>query len=617
MDSQQRNLIFAVIFSVAILFAFQVFFAPPPSSVTQDSSSDVLQEEGRGSPLPSASTRQDLTVLPDRKSQHVRSGVGQPLRSFEQQAMSGSMSLVGARFSSLFLNHYRQTLDAESKRIVLLSPGGDAPAYFAQFGWSAPKGVRVPGALSLWHVEGGDFTPERPLTLSWDNGSGLRFLQEIWIAGDYLFVIRQRVENRLPQGVLLAPYGLISRHNPPDPLGFYILHEGPLGVFDEKLHESDYEDVRDSGRIPYRSRGGWLGITDKYWLTALIPAQDQDIEGRFVYRRTPTGDDVYQVDFRYPSVEVESGGSHTTTSRFFAGAKELVLLDLYEKEYGIARLDLAIDFGWFYLITKPLSYALHYLNLGLSNLGLAILLLTVLIRILLFPLANKSFRSMARMRHFQPQIQALRERYKNDRQELQKAMMGLYKKEGINPMSGCLPVVLQIPIFFALYKVMFVSIEMRHAPFFGWIHDLSAPDPTSFLNGFGLFPWAVPSLGFFSFLNIGIWPVLMGLTMYLQQRLNPSPPDPVQAKVFSLLPFLFTFLLASFPAGLVIYWTWSNLLGIVQQAFIMKRAGVSLGWFDKWTWSNLLGIVQQAIMKRAGVSLGWFDKKRKKGDQAD
>jgi YidC/Oxa1 family membrane protein insertase len=394
--------------------------------------------------------------------------------------------------------------------------------------------------------------------------------------------VTQRVVNNGEGAIDLAPYGLISRTNTPEILGFYILHEGPLGVFNGTLEEFDYgDDLKDNyagqdATIVKDTTGGWLGITDKYWLAALVPDQSAKVKARFVYNQ-PGGRDHYQSDFVYDSATVAPGASLETTSRLFAGAKVVPLLQEYEERYGIVKFDLAVDFGWFSFLTKPIFQALHWANGQLGNFGLAILALTVVIKLIFFPLANKSYKSMAKMRKLQPKMMELRERYGEDKQRLNQEMMGLYKKEGANPLSGCLPILIQIPVFFALYKVMFVTIEMRHAPFYGWIRDLSAPDPTTILNGFGLFPWDAPELGLLNVLNIGIWPLLMGISMFLQQKLNPQPPDPVQAKVFLMMPVVFTFLLSTFPAGLVIYWTWNNILSMAQQAFIMKRQGVPIG----------------------------------------
>jgi YidC/Oxa1 family membrane protein insertase len=414
------------------------------------------------------------------------------------------------------------------------------------------------------------------VTLTWDNGQGLRFERSLALDENYMFTVTQRVLNDGDTDVQLSPYGLISRTGTPEILGFYILHEGLIGVLNDTLEEIDYSDLVDDGPDQFETTSGWLGITDKYWLTSLVPDQQRQVQARFLHT-APNGQDKYQSDYLYQTMTIPAGGTAEITSRLFAGAKEANLLDTYRDELGIPLFDRAVDFGWFYFLTKPFFHALHYFAEKLGNFGLSILLLTVLIKLAFFPLANKSYKAMAKMRKVQPEMLELRERYGDDKQKLNQEMMALYKREGANPVSGCLPVVIQIPVFFALYKVLFVTIEMRQAPFYGWIEDLSVRDPTTILNGFGLFPWVVPDLGVFNLLNLGVWPILMGITMMLQHRLNPQPADPVQAKIFFFMPIVFTFLLAQFPAGLVIYWTWNNLLSIMQQAVIMKRAGVPIG----------------------------------------
>jgi len=370
--------------------------------------------------------------------------------------------------------------------------------------------------------------------------------------------------------VTLFPYGRMRRAGTPETLDFYILHEGPMGVFDGTLAEVDYDDLQEDGRITHSSTGGWIGITDKYWLAAIIPDQREEVQSQFVY--SSDGGDAYQADYLGEAKVLPAGAVTSYTSRFFAGAKQARLMDNYRDELGIDRFDLAIDFGWFFYITKPIFYALLFFTDILGNFGLAILALTVLIKLAFFPLANKSYASMSRMKALQPQMTELRERYPNDKQKMQQELMALYKREKVNPVSGCLPIALQIPVFFALYKVLFVTIEMRHAPFYGWIRDLSAPDPTTLFNLFGLIPWDPP----WSF-ALGVWPLIMGATMFLQQKMNPQPADPIQAKMFMLMPFFFMFILAGFPAGLVIYWAWNNILSVAQQYVIMRRMGVPIG----------------------------------------
>lgn len=383
-----------------------------------------------------------------------------------------------------------------------------------------------------------------------------------------MFTVSQRVENTGTEPVSLYPYGLIRRWDTPPTAGFFILHEGPIGVLGGTLEEIDYDDLQEDGDIELPSDGGWLGITDKYWLTALVPDQESTLTANFRHSLSD-GQDRYQVDYLRNQIRLSPGNTIEVVDRLFVGAKEVSLLDQYREDYGIPLFDRAVDFGWFYFLTKPLFYVLHWFYERVGNYGVAILLLTLLVKILFYPLANKSYRSMSQMKKLQPEMMKMREQYGDDKARMNQELMALYKKEKVNPMSGCLPIVVQIPVFFALYKVLFVSIEMRHAPFFGWIQDLSAPDPTTVFNLFGLIPWDPPA-----FLMIGVWPLLMGATMLLQQRLNPQPADPMQAKIMMMLPLMFIFLFATFPAGLVIYWTWNNVLSIAQQWVIMKRMGV-------------------------------------------
>ena len=581
---EQRNLLLAIVLSLAILIGFQFLFPPAtPPQQPQEQQQAGETAPAPGSSVPSLGGTTAPGGVPAAPSREEAVGIS-PRVSIDTDAVSGSIALRGAQIDDLILKNYHQTIDPDSAPITLLSPEGSPNPYFARFGWAAKPGsnVALPKADTLWTAEGGPLKVGSPVTLRWDNGEGLTFEQTIAIDDQYLFTVTQRVINNGGEAAEVAPFGLISRVGTPQILGFYILHEGPLGVFNGTLEEYDYgDDLKEAYQgqevvIDQTTTGGWLGITDKYWLAALVPDQSAAVKARFVYNQ-PAGRDHYQSDFLYAAATVAPGATAETTSRLFAGAKRVPLLEQYQETYGITNFELAVDFGWFYFLTKPIFHALHWLHDQLGNFGLAILALTVVIKLVFFPLANKSYKSMAKMRKLQPKMMELRERYGEDRQRLNQEMMALYKKEGANPLSGCLPILIQIPVFFALYKVLFVTIEMRHAPFYGWIHDLSAPDPTSILNGFGLLPWAPPELGILHVLNIGIWPLLMGISMFLQQKLNPQPPDPVQAKVFLMMPVIFTFLLSTFPAGLVIYWTWNNVLSMAQQAFIMKRHGVPIG----------------------------------------
>jgi len=595
----QKNLILAIVLSVAILLGFQLLVgeqnvAPPPGGpeAAQSAGGTTPPSAAPGATVPGATvpgatapggigvpTPGDVPAIPAVPAELTRAeAIGKGVRvSIETPTLRGSIALRGARVDDLTLTNYHETIEPESKEIVLLSPNGAENPYFADFGWTgAGTDTALPNGETLWQADNDVLTPDQPVTLSWDNGAGLRFETLYKIDENYLFTVTQRVFNNSGNTVTLLPYGLISRTGTPDILGFYILHEGLLGVFDDVLKEVDYSDLSKDGPIQIGTTGGWLGITDKYWLVALVPDQKRAINARFLYDGR-SGVDKYQTDFLYAGIALQPGAANEVTSHLFAGAKKVLLLDQYKEDFGFAQFDLAVDFGWFYFLTKPLFYALHYLAEKIGNFGIAILILTIGVKSIFFPLANKSYRSMAKMRKLQPEMVKLRERFGEDKQRLNQEMMALYKKEGANPLSGCLPIVVQIPVFFALYKVMFVTIEMRHAPFFGWIQDLSAPDPTSILNGFGILPWDVPALGMLNAISIGVWPLLMGISMFLQQRLNPQPPDPIQAKIFLFMPIIFTFLLARFPAGLVIYWTWNNLLSITQQYVIMRRLGVRIG----------------------------------------
>ena len=580
-----RNMILAIVLSIAILLAFDVFAPKKPVPPGPPQQSGQATPDGKpaappsAAPIPGQPTAAPAPGVPkpmaptvaDVAKSRAALLAAQPRIRIVAPRLHGSISLVGGRFDDLTLPDYREGLNPKSPEIVLLVPHGAANAYFAEFGWVAGDGQPVPGGATRWQADADQLTPERPVTLTWDNGQGLKFTRTYAVDKNYMFTVTDKVENAGAKPAALHPYALISRRGTPKTTGFYILHEGPYGVANGKLSEYTYEDLREKGQITGTGKGGWIGITDKYWLAALVPDQAADANTRYVYRKEDR-DDVYQVDYLSPQVIVPPRGTGQVQSRLFTGAKEVQLMDAYETALKIDRFDLAIDFGWFYFLTKPIFYALLYLNEYVRNFGIAIILLTVIIKLLFFPLANKSYVAMSKMKKLQPEIMKLRERYENDKMKMNEEMMALYKREKANPASGCLPILIQIPVFFALYKVLFVNIEMRHAPFYGWIKDLSAADPTSIFNLFGLIPWAPPD-----FLMVGAWPLVMGITMWLQQKLNPQPTDPMQAKIFLFLPVMFTFLLAQFPAGLVIYWTWNNVLSMLQQWVIMRRMGIKPG----------------------------------------
>ena len=579
-----RNMILAIVLSAIIIFGFQYYNEaqqPPQGPETAEQAArtdtaDLPRAMPEDTPAPSVPGEDSLvptapgvlgTSASARRTELIEATARVPIRT---SRLNGSVSLAGGRIDDLRLADYRETLAPDSPEIILLNPFGTPDAYFAQFGWTPAADVKTPVPVpdTVWTARGAALTPETPLTLSWDNGKGLHFSRTIEIDSDFMFTITQRVVNSGNQPVTLYPYGFIRRHGTPDITGFYILHEGLYGVFDGTLKEVDYDELQDEGPIKQSSAGGWIGITDKYWLTALVPDQKARSDSRFTHRADDAGDR-YQVDYLGAKTLIAAGGEGVSKTRFFAGAKEVDLLDTYMETLGVERFDLAIDWGWLYFLTKPIFHGLVWINGYVGNFGVAILLLTVAIKTAFFPLANKSYTAMSKMKKLQPEMLKLREQFGEDKARLNQEMMALYKREKTNPASGCLPIVIQIPVFFALYKVLFVTIEMRQAPFFGWIQDLSAPDPTSVFNLFGLIPITLPD-----FLMIGAWPLFMGITMFLQQKLNPQPPDPIQAKIFLFLPIMFTFLLARFPAGLVIYWAWNNLLSILQQWVIMRRMGV-------------------------------------------
>ena len=570
--SEQRNLLLAIVVSVAILMGFQFAFGPtkPPSDIQSGGEEPLGAPQVSGNPEATNVSELEVSSISEvdkgtDEQPRILINPGNP-----EALVSGSITLRGARIDQIILGGYQESLSPDSPNIILFSPKETAKPYFAEFGWVAEDSadVNLPGPNTLWESADLTLSPDQPVVLTWENGDGLTFKRVISIDNDYMFEVTDSIRNETTEPVTLYPYGLIRRTHEPKTLGFFILHEGPLGVFNGTLKEIDYDDLRDARTESLDTTGGWIGITDKYWLAALVPDQASPMVGRFRYKEASDGEK-FQVEFRLAAKDIGIGQSVEITNHLFAGAKVVTLLDRYEEELGIQRFDLAVDFGWFYFLTKPLFYLIHYLTGYLGNIGLAILSVTVIIKLIFFPLANKSYTAMSRLKKLQPQMVKLREQHGEDKVRLNQEMMGLYKREGANPLAGCLPIVIQIPVFFALYKVLFVTIEMRHAPFYGWIRDLSAPDPTTVFNLFGLLPYTTPE-----FLLIGVWPLAMGITMWMQQKLNPAPPDPMQARIMMLLPVVFTFICARFASGLVIYWTWNNILSILQQWVIMRRMGV-------------------------------------------
>ena len=587
MDEQNKNLILATALSFLVIMVWTIFFSPAPVPIDEQDNAGITETTD--------SQNGDLAAAPpaDGSSANAAPDLGNgsistreealeatPRVSIETPRVTGSLSLKGGRIDDLKFKDYLETLDEGSDLVTLLSPASGPNAYYALYGWTAAGdlGRDVPNANTEWQLEQGNtLTPTSGITLKWTNASGIIFRREITIDDDYLFSITQSVENTTSDAIRLAPYGIIARHGEPETSGWYILHEGVVRSIDGEIGEIKYNDIPDftttegSGVVEKIdvNENGWIGFTDKNWMATLIPNPGQSFVAAAKF--TP-GSSTYQTDMRLPLMDVAPGASTSMSTSLFAGAKEWETIRRYEKEKGIAQFVDSIDWGWFFFLTKPMFQLLHYLNALIGNMGLAIIALTFVIKLILLPLAYKSFVSMAKMKKLQPEMEKIKERVGDDKQKLQQEMMALYKREKANPAAGCLPILVQIPIFFSLYKVLVVTIELRHAPFYGWITDLSAPDPSSWMNLFGLLPYEIP--GFLGLLSIGVLPVLMGITMWLQQKLNPAPTDPTQAMIFAWLPWVFMFMLGSFAAGLVLYWVANNTITFAQQYLIMRSQGI-------------------------------------------
>ena len=579
---QYKNLILAVVLSMAVLVAWEYFYARPQEAKrrAQEQSQQVTPPTATpdsGVPSPNATPLGTVPAAgPVAAAALTREEAvaASPRLPVETPSLRGSIALKGGRIDDLVLVRYHETVDPKSPNVTLFSPTNSPQPYFAEYGW-VPQGgaqTKLPDRDTLWTVEGQPtLTPATPVTLQWDNGQGLVFKRTLSIDDKYMFKIVDAVENKGAAEVSLAPYARIRREGTPHVQGNWIMHEGLIGVIGEQGEQkSKYTAAVDDGTRTFEpATAGWLGFTDKYWASALVPDQKAVYHAQFKgWPEKPGELAAYQTDYLRDAVTIPPGQTVTVEDKLFAGAKEVKVLQAYEVNEGIKQFDLLIDWGWFFFITKPLFYLMEAINSVVHNFGVTILILTVLVRLAFFPLASKQYASMAKMKKLQPQIEALRERYKDDKTKLQQAQMDLYRDAKVNPIAGCMPVLLQLTVFFALYKVLFITLDMRHAPFFGWIKDLSAPDPTSLFNLFGLLPYHVPE-----FLHIGVWPLLMGITMWLQMQLNPQQADPVQQQIFSWMPVMFTFMLAAFPAGLVIYWAWSNTLSLTQQSYIMKKQG--------------------------------------------
>ena len=556
MDS--KNVLMAIVLSTLVLVFWATFFEPPPVE-RQIAEDQVTKSEELSSPSIEKVELSKKIARDDTIDSVARVKI-------ENNNIKGSISLQGAIIDDIIFKNYKESLESDQK-VIFLNPKSSDEGYYIETGWASNSNekLKLPLDNTIWKVKGNNvLTPNNPIVLEWDNNEGLIFTKKIELDDKYLFKISQGIKNTSNKSYEFFPYAQITRNYKPDVIPIYILHEGFIGMFDDELKEEDYEDVEDEKFIINSSKG-WLGITDKYWLTAIVPEKGKKFKSEFL-----SIDGKYKANFIIKEATVlSSNASITNEINAFVMAKEVAVIDGYAEKLGIEKFDLTIDWGWFYFITKPLFFVIEYFFKLTGNFGVAIIILTALVRIVFFPLANYSFRSMAKMKILQPEMVRLKELHKEDKTKLQQEMMALYKREKVNPISGCLPVLIQIPFFFAVYKMLYVTIEMRQQPFFGWIQDLSARDPTSIFNLFGLIPWDPPT-----FLMIGVWPILMGLTMFLQQKLNPTPPDPMQAKIFMFLPIFLTIILAPFPSGLVVYWTVSNVLTMAQQWVIIKRTKV-------------------------------------------
>ncbi|XAZ25696.1 membrane protein insertase YidC [Sinorhizobium sp. B11] len=587
-----RNYFIAIALSVLIVLGWQFLYMNPRIEAqrkAQEAQKAQQQTEQTQQPAASSSpSAQTNGAAPT--GQAVATATREealaktPRVAIDTAALSGSINLVGARLDDLKLKAYHETVDDSSPIITLFSPAETKDGYFTELGYvgSDTTGA-VPGPSTVWTApEGAKLTEKTPVTLTYTNDKGITFARTISVDEHYMFTVTDKIQNAGQAPVSLSSYGRVTRYNKPTTPSVYVLHEGFIGVIgDDGLIESKYTAVEKEAVTPPKSTGGWLGITDKYWAATIIPPQQAPYDARFSH--FTDGQPRYQADYKEDAFTIAPGQSVELKNLVFAGAKEVPVIDGYEQSYNIPRFDRLIDWGWFYFITKPMFKLMDFFFRYFGNFGVAILCTTIVVKALFFPLASKQYASMANMKRMQPKMEELKAKFGDDRMGLQQATMQLYKEEKINPIAGCWPVALQIPIFFSLYKVIYITIEMRHAPFFGWIKDLSAPDPTSIVNLFGLLPFEAPTL-----LHLGVWPLIMGITMFFQMRMNPTPPDPTQAMIFNWMPLVFMFMLASFPAGLVIYWAWNNTLSVIQQSVIMKRHGVKIELFD-----NLKGLFKR------------------------
>jgi YidC/Oxa1 family membrane protein insertase len=593
MKQDNTNLFLAIGLSLLVLIGWNYFYGVPKVDRARQTQAQ-LQTGRPAGPEATPETASMATATnpalpaPEPPKSREEALAASPRINLETAKLKGSIALKGGRIDDVSLKTYHETIDPKSPNITLFSPPGGSAPYFSETGYeSKDQSLALPGPNSLWTADSETLTPTKPVTLTFDNEHGLVFKRTISVDDQYMFTVKDSVENKGANAATLSPYSLIARYGKPPVSGYAVLHEGLLGVVGDTYKELTYDkiDKETGGASLLQGVGGWLGFTDKYWASAVIPNQQAPFTGWFRVLNSK----IYETKVQGETLTVSPASSADTTTQIFAGAKEFYTIKNYETDLGIKKFYLMIDWGWFWFITIPLFQLIDYIYKYTGNFGVAILVVTVLVKTVFFPLANRSYQSMAKMKSVQPQMAALRERFANDKQKQQQELMELYKREKINPVAGCLPMAIQIPVFFALYKVIFVTIEMRHAPFFGWIRDLSAPDPTNVFNLFGLLPVDPTQLPVFGhFLALGIWPIVMGFSMFVQMKMNPEPTDPVQKQMFAWMPVIFTFMLGTFPAGLVIYWTWNNLLSVVQQTFIMKSAGVKVE-----LWDNLAGLFRK------------------------
>ncbi len=593
MTDDTRNLILAIGLSLLVIVGWNYFFAQPHVDGVRQNQARIESTPkppaavpgGAVTTTPGAALEPAFpSTAPGTKLDRQAALAASPRAQIDTPSLKGSINLRGGRLDDISLKGYRETTDPKSPNIVLLAPIGSENPYFVGTGFipQAGSNIAVPTPDTVWTADAPTLSSARPLTISWDNGQGLVFRRKFAVDDEFMFTVEDSVENKGADAVTLVPFARAVRVGKPSTSGYAVLHEGFVGVIgDSRVQEITYDAIEKETKATktYNGAGGWLGFTDKYWAVAIAPEQSATLDASF----SSSGDAVktYQTAVLEQPATIAPNTTTSVKTNIFAGAKVTRTIDDYQAKLGIKNFDLIIDWGWFYFITKPLFWVIDFFYKIVGNFGVAILIVTVLVKGVFFPLANRSYLSMARMKAVQPQMNAIRERWPDDKQKQQQELMELYKKEQINPIAGCLPVVIQIPVFFALYKVIFITIEMRQAPFFGWIKDLSSPDPTNIFNLFGLIPFDpthLPVIG--PFLALGVWPLIMGVSMFVQMKMNPEPTDPVQKQMFAWMPVIFTFMLGAFPAGLVIYWTWNNTLSVIQQGFIMKKSGVKVELWD-------------------------------------